>query len=553
MQGGRKRYIPARAGEATRGYGLPGQARVHPRACGGSGPGRRPTSRSPGTSPRVRGKHVKLVGRGRTRGYIPARAGEATTKPIPTPATWVHPRACGGSAVRGENTQDTTGTSPRVRGKPGKAAARVLRQRYIPARAGEARPAPAPTRQPTVHPRACGGSFSAGNIRRVTEGTSPRVRGKRASVRYRGMDCGYIPARAGEARNADTTTGVTGVHPRACGGSATKGPFDGVKTGTSPRVRGKRGKRTISTPGDRYIPARAGEACDSVRYGISRRVHPRACGGSAMLAAAAAGAYGTSPRVRGKLPRHRDRRKTAGYIPARAGEALGDVPKPRQFQVHPRACGGSGQSRHRRRPDQGTSPRVRGKPRRRASKRSRRWYIPARAGEAARRQRSALISRVHPRACGGSRAPVNDRSHHPGTSPRVRGKRALPPDVHDDAGYIPARAGEAPPCRPSPPRLQVHPRACGGSTLWRATRELTTGTSPRVRGKLPKSLRLLAAKRYIPARAGEATTAAADAQSGTVHPRACGGSRKVWDARWRTHGTSPRVRGKPVTSPAPSA
>ena len=53
--------------------------------------------------------------------------------------------------------------------------------RYIPARAGEAGVAALDVKRNAVHPRACGGSLGYLAHVEFDRGTSPRVRGKRAS------------------------------------------------------------------------------------------------------------------------------------------------------------------------------------------------------------------------------------------------------------------------------------------------------------------------------------------------------------------------------------
>ena len=171
-------YIPACAGEARRSAAQAAFGRVHPRVCGGSGyRGGRPASFS-GTSPRVRGKrdgsaHADLVVR-----YIPACAGEAGASRCPRSPRPVHPRVCGGSLIGVWNRNRSTGTSPRVRGKPPMKTQPYPSSRYIPACAGEAGDLTWTCKNKPVHPRVCGGSESIYNELPVHGGSSPRVRGK---------------------------------------------------------------------------------------------------------------------------------------------------------------------------------------------------------------------------------------------------------------------------------------------------------------------------------------------------------------------------------------
>ena len=439
-----------------------------------------------------------------------------------------------------------SGTSPRVRGKPLVHVLTPACLRYIPARAGEAampRGTPRPRR---VHPRACGGSDESVRVRVKSQGTSPRVRGKRESSKTRPPPPGYIPARAGEAAGPAISTERRWVHPRACGGSRRIGASWAVAWGTSPRVRGKLGEGLAAVGAEGYIPARAGEAAVSALRGPSPGVHPRACGGSARVDRIGPDAWGTSPRVRGKRRRRRRRRGWTRYIPARAGEASAAWSMWRLWGVHPRACGGSPVFRANKSYISGTSPRVRGKPGAARPPPKGAGYIPARAGEALRRSRRTGRKRVHPRACGGSRRASLTGYPRPGTSPRVRGKRAAARCSFRASRYIPARAGEAGVGDGHYAGCEVHPRACGGSRRTRRSRQARSGTSPRVRGKRDRWWCWTLVIRYIPARAGEAHASAGSRPIPWVHPRACGGSLTESQQRDHAAGTSPRVRGKPT-------
>ena len=198
--------------------------------------------------------------RWRPRRYIPARAGEARWSAPPPPCPRVHPRACGGSAYVGGVVGCKTGTSPRVRGKLGGRGVVAPGIRYIPARAGEARPSSSRRGAGGVHPRACGGSCRLWALKAASLGTSPRVRGKRVQDSVRIQHVGYIPARAGEAGGPHPDREEPGVHPRACGGSVRCRLAGGPRPGTSPRVRGKRAGGLGKAARIGYIPARAGEA-----------------------------------------------------------------------------------------------------------------------------------------------------------------------------------------------------------------------------------------------------------------------------------------------------
>ena len=225
---GKSGSIPACAGEPLlpQDYGAPG--RVYPRVCGGTGPGRRQSTRPGGLSPRVRGnpQHPGLAQS--PAGSIPACAGEPTgwsggVKPIR-----VYPRVCGGTQVRNEDGTMRGGLSPRVRGNPRLALSALRPGRSIPACAGEPHVAIGLRQSLQVYPRVCGGTHLAEQDRWIPWGLSPRVRGNRTPPRCPPPWRRSIPACAGEPRTTLSGWRVCRVYPRVCGGTGRCGGFRGV-------------------------------------------------------------------------------------------------------------------------------------------------------------------------------------------------------------------------------------------------------------------------------------------------------------------------------------
>ena len=238
---------------------------------------------------------------------------------------------------------------------------------------------------------------------------------------------------------------------------------DAPASGASPRVRGKRRSAVQPRVAQRCIPACAGEAQGGPVAHRRAAVHPRVCGGSELRNIHDLLAAGASPRVRGK-PGVVPRRAGGGRcIPACAGEALLGGLALRRPQVHPRVCGGSVAWPRSNSDSEGASPRVRGKPRPVLEIVAQRRCIPACAGEAAARRRSAPTSRVHPRVCGGSLASLDETLTNDGASPRVRGKRRRRRRRGRQTRCIPACAGEASTAYNVSAASGVHPRVCGGS------------------------------------------------------------------------------------------
>ena len=170
---------------------------------------------------------------------------------------------------------------------------------------------------------------------------------------------------------------------------------------------------------------------------------------------------GSSPRVRGKLDVAETAGDAARLIPACAGKTADQKPILAEFAAHPRVCGENVFAHARRRVDQGSSPRVRGKPGGRAETARAGGLIPACAGKTSVRAPLSSTPGAHPRVCG-----ENQRSHAAsppsrGSSPRVRGKLGLRRRKRWGLRLIPACAGKTIPKNPQCSHHGAHPRVCG--------------------------------------------------------------------------------------------
>ena len=292
--------IPARAGKTPWSNPARRCGGAHPRACGENVEAVRAYYNPGGSSPRVRGKPA--VG-GRPDGgprLIPARAGKTPPGPSRGHSPTAHPRACGENINPHFSLESQRGSSPRVRGKRGPLANARCSRRLIPARAGK--------------------TSGGGPRPRRPCGSSPRVRGKRQSSPPHSYAAGLIPARAGKTVPILMVAGRARAHPRACGENWTHALRLINQTGSSPRVRGKPlpGSRLCGRAG--LIPARAGKTSSSERPAARPRAHPRACGENPCPAWRRRTRSGSSPRVRGKRERCQAALASFGLIPARAGK-----------------------------------------------------------------------------------------------------------------------------------------------------------------------------------------------------------------------------------------
>ena len=350
---------PHACGETRRRPSRRRARRAHPRVCGENGHAPCSVGCGGGSSPRVRGKRAPGGRQGPVLGLIPACAGKTSRGSRRWPRCSAHPRACGENAGTPLALLGTRGSSPRVRGKPAAASTFPALSGLIPACAGKTRGCSRAGTPRPAHPRACGENDVHAEASVRFEGSSPRVRGKRAPPSSAGHRGRLIPARAGKTRKPPASPPPETAHPRACGENDVPAAPVLPQLGSSPRVRGKRGHPPGHRVGAGLIPARAGKTARGGRPPRASRAHPRACGENRHCEGGAHGERGSSPRVRGKRPEPRpgfsrlrliparagkqERRsrspRGARLIPARAGKTTWTASGGRGTAAHPRVCG----------------------------------------------------------------------------------------------------------------------------------------------------------------------------------------------------------------------
>ena len=133
----------------------------------------------------------------------------------------------------------------------------------------------------------------------------------------------------------------------------------------------------------------------------------------------------------------------------------------------------------------------------------------------------------------------------PGSSPHARG---TPDEFDHDADlnrFIPACAGNAPRMPRRPTRSPVHPRM-RGERWWAATKmQPKTGSSPHARGTHLPLMQHDFRCRFIPACAGNALTGHLSRAVRPVHPRMRGERRMSGCSLQGSSGSSPHARGTP--------
>ena len=215
---------------------------------------------------------------------------------------------------------------------------------------------------PAVHPRMRGERHWAVGWHLRSRGSSPHARGTPKCCPECVSHRRFIPACAGNARPAYNVPGSMAVHPRMRGERIVGGLPCNLIPGSSPHARGTPPRDDPDRRVARFIPACAGNALPVSSPSNWRAVHPRMRGERYLDQMCAIPAAGSSPHARGTRHRQIQRRAHHRFIPACAGNARHNGMSVRFESVHPRMrgerCRGFGLSASRI----GSSPHARGTP-----------------------------------------------------------------------------------------------------------------------------------------------------------------------------------------------
>ena len=172
-----ERFIPAPAGNTAIVTGIDLRYSVHPRACGEHNMDTTQRTHTNGSSPRLRGTHLRPCPHAKFVRFIPAPAGNTGAAARRKTSHPVHPRACGEHAQQGYDRVANDGSSPRLRGTPMVLSINSRKTRFIPAPAGNTSRKRSPDFPRAVHPRACGEHMKTSRLITLETGSSPRLRG----------------------------------------------------------------------------------------------------------------------------------------------------------------------------------------------------------------------------------------------------------------------------------------------------------------------------------------------------------------------------------------
>ena len=169
--------------------------------------------------------------------------------------------------------------------------------------------------------------------------------------------------------------------------------------------------------------------------------------------------------------------------------------------------------------------------------------IPAYAGNTPQAETSSARSRDHPRVCGEHCRGVPADLLGRGSSPRMRGTRIVSVSRPDKPGIIPAYAGNTVRLMRDRPNGRDHPRVCGEHRLPHRHPGPSRGSSPRMRGTPVSVAQMVFLIGIIPAYAGNTPPRTRTRNSARDHPRVCGEHSHDHSEAVRYEGSSPRMRG----------
>ena len=136
---------------------------------------------------------------------------------------------------------------------------------------------------------------------------------------------GIIPAYAGNTALRFAVPSLFWDHPRVCGEHLIRNDCRISGRGSSPRMRGTRWVNGRSSAVAGIIPAYAGNTTAGMDTCLGYWDHPRVCGEHMLGFHKIAVHQGSSPRMRGTLPRSAHGQISKGIIPAYAGNTIADM------------------------------------------------------------------------------------------------------------------------------------------------------------------------------------------------------------------------------------
>ena len=187
----------------------------------------------------MRGKPPTFPNKHFRHRITPADAGKTYLTASLVPSSRDHPRGCGENERAAERRQGHTGSPPRMRGKLSVKPEKAVSRGITPADAGKTFRQFLSAIRPTDHPRGCGENLLPKPLRLISTGSPPRMRGKPTNKINNIVFHGITPADAGKTFPYRPLYGSITHHPRGCGENIRTLPSNASSKGSPPRMRGK--------------------------------------------------------------------------------------------------------------------------------------------------------------------------------------------------------------------------------------------------------------------------------------------------------------------------
>ena len=170
------------------------------------------------------------------------------------------------------------------------------------------------------------------------------------------------PADAGKTSKIEHISLSVQDHPRGCGENGAHARRWCCEMGSPPRMRGKLGMAGFGIDTSRITPADAGKTFGKKVLSSSRKDHPRGCGENCTCRWFCQFCLGSPPRMRGKLLKSAENLLTNRITPADAGKTQVCRAFGPEVKDHPRGCGENDGLTFAELSEEGSPPRMRGKP-----------------------------------------------------------------------------------------------------------------------------------------------------------------------------------------------
>ena len=169
---------------------------------------------------------------------LPIHAGDTSRLRCSSDRPSVHPRSRGEHAKKSKSRNLGKGSSPLARGTPQGNFTLAVKERLIPACAGNTAPHFQSAKPRSAHPRSRREHSSKVCCVSAQPGSSPLARGTQAVVVVMGFFPRLIPARAGNTRHGTWRGFGSSAHPRSRGEHVSSTSSSFSPSGSSPLARG---------------------------------------------------------------------------------------------------------------------------------------------------------------------------------------------------------------------------------------------------------------------------------------------------------------------------